>query len=193
MPNSREPTVVHSVALSASLEDYLEAIYQIVREKRVARVKDITERLRVHKSSVSGALRALSERKLVNYAPYEAITLTPAGRRAGREVLRRHEALRDFFVKVLGVEEGLASEAACGMEHALPAQALERLVKFTQFIEVCPRAGAQWVEGFGYFCEMGRDHGDCERCVAGSLNDAKAHQASKSRTPNTPAEGKPSA
>ena len=47
-------------ALSSSLEDYLEAIYQIVEQSRVARVRDIAARLGVQKPSVTGALRSLA-------------------------------------------------------------------------------------------------------------------------------------
>ena len=55
-------------ALSASLEDYLEAIFHIVAEKKVARAKEIAEALQVSRPSVTGALHALAERGLVNYA-----------------------------------------------------------------------------------------------------------------------------
>jgi DtxR family Mn-dependent transcriptional regulator len=54
---------------SSSLEDYLEAIYHIVHEKQAARAKDIVERLGVKNSSVTGALRVLSGKGLINDAP----------------------------------------------------------------------------------------------------------------------------
>ncbi len=73
--------VIKSGVLSASLEDYLEAIFQIVAEKPAARVKDIAKKLNVAGPSVTGALQALTERKLINYAPYELITLTPKANR----------------------------------------------------------------------------------------------------------------
>ncbi len=78
-----------SVELSESLEDYLEAIYHLVAEKQVARSRDIATRLRVGRSSVTGALQALSEKGLVNYEPYEAITLTRGGRAAAARRARR--------------------------------------------------------------------------------------------------------
>ena len=62
--------------LSASLEDYIEAIYHIISEKEVARGKDIASRLKVSGASVTEALRALSKKGLINYAPYEVITMT---------------------------------------------------------------------------------------------------------------------
>ena len=66
--------------LSASLEDYLEAIFHLSAQSKVARSKDIAELLEVSRSSVTGALKTLSEKGLVNYKPYGFITLTDIGR-----------------------------------------------------------------------------------------------------------------
>jgi DtxR family Mn-dependent transcriptional regulator len=142
-------------ALSASLEDYLEAIFHIVQAKRAARPKDISKRLKVGNSSVTGALKALSARNLVNYAPYDIVTLTPAGERAARDVVHRHESLREFFVKVLAVDADLAEEAACRMEHAVPNELVERFILFVEFVEMCPRAGPGLLEGFRVHLEKG--------------------------------------
>ncbi|MCK5271456.1 MAG: ArsR family transcriptional regulator, partial [Sedimentisphaerales bacterium] len=62
--------------LSHSLEDYIEAIYQLCQDKPMAHANHIAEYLGVGKSSVSWALSQLSKKGLVNYTPYEAITLT---------------------------------------------------------------------------------------------------------------------
>ena len=118
--------------LSASLEDYLEAIFHLVVEKRAARARDIARALAVSRPSVTGALRALAERGLIHYAPYEIITLTRRGRTAARAVIRRHEALRRFFVEVLDVNAKDAESAACRMEHAVPSGILERLIRFLE-------------------------------------------------------------
>ncbi|RJP75370.1 MAG: metal-dependent transcriptional regulator [Candidatus Abyssobacteria bacterium SURF_17] len=139
--------------LSASLEDYLEAIFHIVLEKQAARVKDIAARMSVTNSSVTGALRELSRQQLVNYAPYDIVTLTPAGQAVAKEIVQRHEALRDFFVQVLAVGEREAEEAACKMEHALPGPILQRLVRFIEFFKSRPPAEAGWVEEFKRYCE----------------------------------------
>ena len=118
--------------LSASLEDYLEAIFHLVVEKRAARARDIARALAVSPPSVTGALRALAERGLINYAPYEVVTLTRRGRTAARAVIRRHEAFRRFFVEVLGVDAKDAENAACRMEHAVPSKILNRLIQFLE-------------------------------------------------------------
>ena len=66
--------------ISASLEDYIEAIFHIVAEKQAAKPRDLAEKLKVANSSVTGALKMLAGKALINYAPYDIITLTPAGK-----------------------------------------------------------------------------------------------------------------
>lgn len=168
-----------SLELSSSLEDYLEAIFHVVAEKHVARSRDIAERLGVNKSSVTGALHSLAEKGLVNYEPYEAITLTGGGKALATDIVRRHEVLRDFLVKVLSVDVVGADQAACRMEHAVPSPVLERLIQFVEFIEVCPRGGANWIRGFGYHCGQ-VDPQTCVRCISSCLKDAKEKIAVRS-------------
>lgn len=133
-----------ATGLSASLEDYLEAIFHIVADKHVARAKEVAQRLGVTRPSVTVALRALAERELINYTPYEVITLTPEGTRISEDVVRRHQTLQDFFVKVFSIEAKRADKAACDMEHTLPPEVLVPLTEFVDFVERCPEC----LEGF---------------------------------------------
>ncbi len=153
------------VKLSASLEDYLETIYELVQEKQAARSRDIAERLKVHRSSVTGALRALADRGLINYAPYDLITLTAAGEKMAADICRRHAALEDFFVKVLAVPEADAQEAACQLEHALPPLIRDRLCKFIEFLQVCPQRISGWRSRFLHFCSNHELAADCQNCL----------------------------
>ncbi len=156
--------------LTESLEDYLETILLLTRAHTVARSRDIAARLGVQRSSVTGALRALSDRKLIDYEPYGYVTLTPAGSEEAERVLRRHEVLRDFLVNVLSIDAEEADATACRMEHAVSKTVVDRLVAFAEFVETCPDAGAEWVRGFGYRCAKGRNSrtAKCKRCKRGS-------------------------
>jgi DtxR family Mn-dependent transcriptional regulator len=134
------------------MEDYLEAISHIIKEKQVARVKDISKRLKVNMSSVSGALHTLAKKKLINYAPYEIVTLTPKGNTIAEDIILRHQTLKNFFMNVLSIDEKLADETACKMEHSITNKILRRFNKFIMFFENCPRGGAKWIKGSGYYC-----------------------------------------
>lgn len=163
-------------ALTASLEDYLEAIFHIIAEKQAVRPKDIAKRLKVANSSVTGALRSMAEKGLIDYAPYDVISLTAHGKSAAKDVIRRHEVLRDFLVKVLAVQEADADSAACQMEHSIPKAILERFIQFAEFVEVCPRAGAKWVAGFGYHCDQGNTLENCQQCISVTLEEIRRRE-----------------
>jgi len=159
--------------LTPSLEDYLEAIFHIIAEKQAVRPKDIAKYLKVSNSSVTGALRSLAERKLINYTPYDVISLTTSGKAAAKDVIRRHEILREFFVKVLTVDQLDADKAACRMEHSIPKVILERFIQFAEFVEVCPRAGSKWIASFGYYCDQGNTVENCEKCISVALEEVR--------------------
>ncbi|MCP4353569.1 MAG: metal-dependent transcriptional regulator [Desulfobacterales bacterium] len=162
-------------ALSASMEDYLEAIFHVVAEKQAARAKDIAKRLGVNNSSVTGALRALSDKGLINYAPYDVITLTREGNKLATEIVRKHEVLQNFFVKVLRVNRNEAEDAACKIEHAVSRTILDRIIQFTHFLDVCPRGGETWIKGFWDNCESNcqymKPYENCEECISLCLED----------------------
>lgn len=166
MPNFylKEVNLPPNQVLSESMEDYLEVIYLIISENKVARGKEISERLKVNKSSVTGALHTLSDRKLINYAPYEVITLTEKGKTIAEDIIHRHQVIKRFFIEVLAVDIKLADETACKMEHILPREILERFAKFAEFSDACPRGGSEWVEGFGFRCNKPENPNDCDVC-----------------------------
>lgn len=154
-----------TTGLSASLEDYLQAIFRIQTAKQAARPTDIAISLGVNNSSVTGALRTLSDRGMVNYAPYDVITLTPEGKRAAEEIVRRHDVLVRFFTHLLQAEESEAEQTACRVEHVISPDILDRLVQFVAFVELCPRAGADWIQGFWERCLEGNTYEACDACI----------------------------
>jgi len=158
--------------VSASLEDYLETIYNLIQKKRVARGKDISNQLGVTNASVTGALHALSEKKLIHYAPYEFVTLTAEGERIAAGVADRHGTLKEFFESVLGLDEKEASENACRVEHAISEKLQKRLTLLMKFFRVCPRAGTGWLERFSVFCGQAGEREseeECRQCLSQTL------------------------
>jgi len=155
-----------SAELSAQSEDYLEAILQLVAQKGIARARDIAKRLSVHKSTVTGALRHLADKGLVNYTPYEASTLTPQGRKIAREVLRRHKTISTFLSQVLLLQKDVAEENACRMEHAVDQAVISRLLQFMEFVQACPGSPEGWTQYLEANCEHGNKRKDCRQCLA---------------------------
>ncbi|MHC5158242.1 MAG: metal-dependent transcriptional regulator [Planctomycetota bacterium] len=139
--------------LSASLEDYLEAIYHLTVGQDVARSKDIADSMGVSRASVTGALRALSEKGLVHYKPYGYTTLTEKGRQAAGRVARRHEILSQFFEDLLGVDAATAETAACKAEHTLGPEITARLMAFVEFLSQTQDDGKDVAQQFQAYWE----------------------------------------
>jgi len=116
--------------LSESLEDYLETILELQKIKTVARSKDIAEKLDIKSGSVTGMLKKLAQNKLINYEPYGYVTLTPEGKKIATEIEKRHIFLKDFFFRILEIDEEVAEKTACQMEHALDNQTFKKLKAF---------------------------------------------------------------
>lgn len=129
MDEERKPKPMH--AMTQSLEDYLEAIYILIREKQVACVRDVAKTLNVKMPSVVKAIHELKKLELVTQEPYSAIELTVKGRRMATHVLNRHTLLRSFLMK-LGVGRKVADKDACMMEHILSAETMDRIRTFTE-------------------------------------------------------------
>lgn len=123
--------------LSESLEDYLEIILDLQTRKNVARSKDIADRMNIKRGSVTAMLKKLSESNLINYEPYGYVTLTSEGEKIASEIERRHIFLKDFFQRVLKVEEEIADRTACQMEHAMDKSTFQKFREFVRKIDTC--------------------------------------------------------
>lgn len=154
-----------TASLTGSLEDYLEAIYNLLKKDHEARSTQLAEMLHVKKSSVTVALRSLAKKKLINYSPYSDVTLTPEGEKAAQDIVRRHETLRDFLTLVLGVEAKMAEESACKMEHVLSKDITDKLNRFMEFIAVCPRNGDDWLKQYHTYCNEKKKSEACQSCI----------------------------
>jgi len=141
-----------SKQLSASLEDYLEAIYNLSDGSNVARSRDIAGALGVSGASVTGALRALKQKGLANYKPYDYVTLTEAGRAKAAEIAKKHHILKSFFEDVLGIDSKTAQISACKAEHSLGPKVISRLLHFIEFATKENRNGVNLPGRFEKFC-----------------------------------------
>jgi DtxR family Mn-dependent transcriptional regulator len=141
MVKDKTPTGV-----SASQEDYLEAIYWLAREHKVARSRDISTRLQVAKSSVTTALKQLNSDGHINYDPYSFVTLTESGNAIARNVIRRHRVLKAFLYTILGLDVEQADRFACAIEHTIDDDILLKLEAFMEFANTEKPNLSEWIK-----------------------------------------------
>ena len=121
--------------LSAALENYLETIALLKREKKYARVGDIAKALNVKSSSVNVAINFLAENGLVIHEKYGYVDLTEEGERIANEVQRKHDILYKFLNGLLFIDNDIASDEACKIEHCVDLETVHRLERLYSLLK----------------------------------------------------------
>ncbi|RKY41573.1 MAG: metal-dependent transcriptional regulator [Candidatus Makaraimicrobium thalassicum] len=143
--------------LSSNMEDYLEAIAVLKKDRGVARVGDISRLVNVKKPSVTSALSVLSGKGLVVHERYGYVEFTPKGKIIARGIKKRHDMFVRFLVDVLGIDSQTAAEDACRMEHTVSSETFENLTKFIEFVDTHPDGDRpEWLKRFDHYSKTGK-------------------------------------
>ena len=118
--------------MTSSLEDYLEAVFVLSKQKSNVRITDIAEHLQVSKPSVNRAINTLTQNGFLEHITYGDIVITPAGESYAANVLRRHKLIKEFLVNTLGVDEKNAENDACKMEHVMSSVTIDKLYEYLE-------------------------------------------------------------
>ncbi|TYB31371.1 MAG: metal-dependent transcriptional regulator [Candidatus Mcinerneyibacterium aminivorans] len=146
-----------NIELTKSQEDYLEAIYIIDQREKNVRIKHISEYLEVKNPSVLKAINILKNKDLVEHHKYGYVFLTEKGKKVAKIIYKKHEIITDFFKKILNVPPDIAEEDACQLEHTIHKITYDRMSKFLEYIENCPKKDEEGpLPKFKYFLKHGR-------------------------------------
>ena len=137
-----------------TIEDYAELIYILQEEKGTVHTKDVASALDVNPASVTEIFQKLSDEEYINYEKYSGVTLTEKGRTIAVKTKKKHDTLKSFLI-LLGVDEEIADEDACKIEHHVNPETMRKLQKFVKFAKLedgCTR----WLDHFKYYDETGK-------------------------------------
>ena len=114
--------------LSAKMEDYLKAVYEIKqREGEPVSTSSIAELLEVTPPTVTSMMEKLEERELIEREKYSGAHLTREGETVALEVLRHHRLLETYLAEQLGYDWTEVHEEADRLEHHI-SEEFERRV-----------------------------------------------------------------
>lgn len=116
--------------LTFTMENYLEAIYELSSGDTGARVSDIAERLGVTKASTNSAMATLSEKGLIVNEKYKEVFLTDAGRKLAEFTSRKHHVIQRFFTEVLKIDPAVSDKDACAIEHVISNDSIYAMQAF---------------------------------------------------------------
>jgi DtxR family transcriptional regulator, Mn-dependent transcriptional regulator len=113
--------------VSAPVEDYLKAIYDLAGRSGTASTNEVAERLGVAPASVTGMLRRLSSQDLIEYERYKGVRLSASGRVVALRTIRRHRVIESYLTEVLGYPWDRVHDEAERLEHAASDELVERM------------------------------------------------------------------
>ena len=131
---SRQPRRKHETPRS---EDYLEAVYHLIKEKGYATTVDISDKLQVTPPTVSIMIAKLASKGYVLHEAYRGTLLTDMGEKLARSVIRRHEILSEFLT-LIGVEGKVAYEDTEGIEHHVQPITIYRIERLVELLRENP-------------------------------------------------------
>ena len=112
--------------LQESGEMYIETIYILSKQQNYVRAIDVGEYMGFSKPSVSRALGLLKKGGYVTADKEGHLFLTETGLEVADKMYERHTLLTRFLMH-LGVEESIASEDACRIEHVISDESFEAI------------------------------------------------------------------
>ena len=115
------------ISITETTEDYLRAIYELQEDRPYVSNLVLAERLNIKPASATGMVKRLADRKLVEYEPYQGVSLTEEGKRLALQVLRSHRLVELYLVEKLGVPWDQVHAEADRWEHVLSDELADRM------------------------------------------------------------------
>lgn len=123
----KEEFFISHKKITPAKEDYLKILLELDERNGLILSVDIASSLNVTKASVSHMMSVLKSDGYIQKEKYGAITLTNDGRKVATYVRQRYDILKSFLTDILGVEDEVADDDACKMEHIISFETLEKL------------------------------------------------------------------
>jgi DtxR family Mn-dependent transcriptional regulator len=124
--------------LSATVEEYLETIYNMSMEDEHVIGARLAERFQVAPPTVTEMLKRLVRAGYIEMDNKRQVTLTDAGNAAAEAVLRRHRLTERFLVDMLGMQWHQVHEEACRLEHFISGAVESRVITTLHNPTTCP-------------------------------------------------------
>ncbi len=125
-------------SLSATVEEYLETIYNMSAEDEVVIGARLAEKFHVSAPTVTEMLKRLVRDGYIEMDAKRQVTLTEEGSRAAEAVLRRHRLTERFLVDMLGMQWHQVHEEACRLEHFISGAVEDRVIASLNYPTTCP-------------------------------------------------------
>ncbi|MCR4880559.1 MAG: metal-dependent transcriptional regulator [bacterium] len=152
--------------LTESLEKYLLAICELLREQKSIKVKDVSSYLKIGGPATADAIKTLAARGFINYVPYGTISVTAKGASAIEIKRYRRNTISKFLNMVLDIPEKEAEKNAIAIEYSMTEDVLTKFVHFLDFMGQCSCKEPKWIKSCKSTLQDGKLSKKCQACGA---------------------------
>jgi Mn-dependent DtxR family transcriptional regulator len=121
---------MNQIPLSPAAEDYLETILALAPDGTLVRSVAVSTQLGISRAAVSKALANLVQAGLIAHTPYGSIQLTESGLARAHLVTQSHQMLKRFLIEILGLDENIAEQDACRLEHVISEETRQKWLHY---------------------------------------------------------------
>ncbi len=139
--------------LSASIQDYLKAIYKLQTSAERLSISSLARDRDVSAASASAMVKKLAALGLLEHEPYRGFHLTDDGEKVALEVIRHHRLLELYLAETLGLHVDDVHAEADRLEHVISEELEERIDRALGFPthdphgDPIPNAALEWPDG----------------------------------------------
>lgn len=101
-----------------SQEDFLEALLMLEEAGEPLETTRMAKKLGISKPAIHQMGHELINKGYITRIDYGDMSLTEEGRKIAKNILHRHQVLKDFLLSI-GVDEQTAEDDGCEMEHII--------------------------------------------------------------------------
>ena len=133
---------------TATVEDYLQAIYSLEGEGDTVISARLARRMHVTPPTAWATVRRMVRDGLVELDSRKVVRLTPKGHDLAEDITRRHRLAERFLVDVIGLGWAEAHDEAHQFEHAITPRLYDRIMALAGNPKTCPHGSP--IPGTGY-------------------------------------------
>lgn len=123
---------------SQTEENYLKALFHLVRNKGEATINELSKALNIKMPTVNSMMKKFSEKKLVHYESYKPIRLTQKGEKEATLIIRKHRLTEMYLVENMGFGWEEVHHIAEQIEHIKSPEFFNRMDQLLGYPKIDP-------------------------------------------------------
>lgn len=123
--------------LTIAEENYIKSIFHLQTKGQLS-TGHLSDVMQTKPASVTDMLKKLKDKKLISWAPYKQIKMTPTGKKAALNIIRRHRLWEYFLFEKLQFGWDEVHTIAEELEHVSSEKLIDKLDEFLDYPRVDP-------------------------------------------------------